>query len=183
MAVETVIFTRQPALTWGEIEAAGRADGWHLRRLDAAQQPAGPSAATADRPIAGQALVVLGWPAGADELTAEVDRALGSGDKAALDRLGAAGGLAWFDLTCRPYSFAQFQADAARDFDDADELDDDEDEDADDEVGDPADPARFQGIQARYFCRSAIRPARHADLLGRVARIIREQGDGFAEEW
>jgi hypothetical protein len=173
MSVETSVYTRQPAMSGSQLrELAGR-QGLELRFLEFAGTPLEPDVRL-DEPMYSQDYVLIGWPADDAETTEGVEGALKEGAKPEVDRLGMSGKLGWCSIHCREFDFAEYEASLREDLDYEDE---------EDKEPVPAELLeRMRWVKTQYSFRSGTRPKQCADLLGKVAELIRDATDGFVDE-
>jgi hypothetical protein len=170
MSIEVSVYTEQPAMSGLDLQALARRQGFELRFLDLAGMPLA-EGVSLERPLYGQGYVLIAWPGGDVETTANVEQALQRRDKTAIDELGKAGALGWFSISCAEFEFARYEALMQEDAEDEDE------EVISDEV-----LQRMKRARTTYFFRCGTRPAQCGQWLGRVASVVREATDGFDDE-
>ena len=168
MSIEPSVYTRRRALTGAELRQLAKRERLELRFLDA---PARVPADQPDHPLEGHDYVLIGWPAAHTGTTARVDQALRQRDKAAIDRLGRAAKLAWFEFRCHQFDYGKYWGEYPPGEREAFEA------------SVPAgDLGRMKRAKTRYVFRCGTGPRQNGRLLGKVARLIRDATDGFLVE-
>ena len=174
MSVESKIYASGPAITCDQLIAAAGRRGLSVRVFATAATDEGTLAPRdPDALLGGKRQsdhVVLGWPSSDGAVTAAVESAVRAGDKAAIDRLGGEGKLAWCELNAGHFDYEEFW---------------NEFPDERPEYEESVEPERLAAIKAsstRYGLRSGTRPPLNGELLVSLTEVLREATGGVAEE-
>lgn len=168
MSIESTVYSPNPAISLSELIASARTEGVEVRAYDEALSTFVP-AAEADESLYDAGYVLLGWPGSSAETTATVDDAIFRGEKPVVDELGAAGKLAWCEITCHHFEPEKFKEDPL----------DAWDEEEEDDPAVAAELERIMQSQTIYFFRCGTSPPQNGSFLAKIASLIATSTGGF----
>lgn len=169
MSLESTVYSLQPAISFLQLVSCARDAGIELRAIEPEDSALLRPIRSAEAPLYNTWHIVIGWPRQDAETTVLVDDAMGRGEKSVVDRLGMAGKLGWFELSCECFDYERSWDGLA---DERDEVE---------ASYSPEELERMRRAETRYFFRCGLRPKQGGSLLCQVAELVADLTDGFLD--